>query len=151
MNKMDFIKSFLPEKTTEMKYVQIDLDATDLSIGDILRNINRAFPLNTKERNKIASGEKVVVTMLTSELLDPLQGIIIIICEDARDINLISQNYMILAISETFICSNNGIQTTLDRIATYLCQYYKDSVYKFKELYAKYIYDEDEQNNEIVL
>ena len=36
--KQEFVKTFLPESVRDISFAQIDLDITDLSLADVLRN-----------------------------------------------------------------------------------------------------------------
>ena len=59
-NRSEFIKSFLPDEVENIELTQINLDITDLGLGDILRNLNKIYPANTRTRNAIISGRTVV-------------------------------------------------------------------------------------------
>ena len=144
MDKKTFINSFFPDSVKDLNLIEMNLDITDLSIADILRNINKTFPINSKERNKIKDGEKVIAVVCKSEYLDPLGGIILIITNDDMTIDIVSKNYMILAISEEYIKDGENIKYCLNNLTTYLCQSYKDTILKFEDFYVRYIYNEDD-------
>lgn len=150
MTKAEFISKLLPNTYEEVKYLQLDLDVTDLGIADILRNVNSSFPKNSKDRNKIASCEKAIAILCKTELLDPVSGILIIICgeENADEINIVSSNYMVLTISEDFISTDAGIATVIDNLTNYLIANFKDELENFQTLYMKYIYDADEDDED---
>lgn len=144
MDKKTFIKSFFPDTVKDMNLIEMNLDITDLSLADILRNVNKTFPVNSRERNKIKDGEKIISIVCKSEYLDPLSGIILIITNDDMDINIVSKKYMVLAVSEEYLKDDEQIKYCLDNLTTYLCQSYKDTILKFEEFYVKYIYNEDD-------
>lgn len=144
MDKKTFIKSFFPDTVEDMSLVEMDLDITDLSIADILRNINKNFPKNSKERNKIKDGEKIIAVVCKTEYLEPLSGIILIITNDDTKIDILSKNYMVLAISEDYIKNDEGIKYCLNSLTSYLCQTYKDTLAQFETFYVRYIYNEDD-------
>lgn len=144
MDKKTFIKSFFPDTVEDMSLVEINLDITDLSIADILRNINRNFPKNSKERNKIKDGEKIISIVCKSEYLEPLSGIILLITNDDTKIDILSKNYMVITISEDYIKNDEGIKYCLNGLTSYLCQAYKDTLLQFETFYVRYIYNEDD-------
>jgi len=141
MTKQEFIKSFLPEEIEDVTYAQIDLDVTDLSIADILRNLNRTYPKNTRNRNSIASGQLAVGLLCKTESLDPLLGLFLILTNEENSIEIVSRNYIVISIPENKITSNDDIKEVLDKITLYLVKSFKDSLKNFNEFYIKYIYD----------
>ena len=56
-NRVYFKRTWLGKNVTSATYSrittnQMDLDISDLAIADILRNINKVFPKNSRNRNK---------------------------------------------------------------------------------------------------
>jgi hypothetical protein len=120
--------------------VQIDLDITDLSIADILRNINRTLPVNSRIRNSIASGLYAVVIMCKSELLDPLNGMLIIVTNNDEAISVVSKDYIVLTLPEERLSTEASIKTLVDDITEYLIKEYRFILSDFNSYYCKYIY-----------
>lgn len=148
ISKQDFIKSFLPEKIEDVIYAQINLDVTDLSLADILRNLNAAYPKNSRNRNRIASGHLAVGILCQTETLDPLKGLLIILTDDDNIIEIVSKNYIVISVPEHRIVSNDEISEIIGKITVYLWKSFKDTIKDFHEFYAKYVYDEYEMELE---
>lgn len=146
--KDEFIKMFLPDTVEDIRYTMINLDITDLGIGDILRNLNNAYPLNRRERNAIISGKVVVCIKCKSELLEPLNGLILIVTNDSSNANhtITSKNYIVAVIDEEKIRTDEGIALLLEGLSKYLIHEYKDIVNDFNSLYVKFVYDSDEKS-----
>lgn len=146
MNKQEFMTSFLGKNVEDLVITQTNLDATDLSIADILRNINKIFPSNSRDRNKIASGEKVVSVICRSDYLEPLSGIILMITSDNMELkkDLLSRNYIILLINEKDIKTSKGIKKITDILLSYLVSQYKNTLISLDKFYSRYVYNEDE-------
>lgn len=146
--KQEFIKTFLPDSITSINFAQIDLDISDLSLADILRNANRTFPKNSKIRNSIASGTHAVGILCKTELLYPLSGLLLIITGDDTQIEIVSKNYVVISVQEDRITNDDDIQSIIEGITKYIVTSFKDSIVKFKEFYAKFIYDEYEMEQD---
>lgn len=146
--KMQMIQSILPDTVKDVRLVKIDLDISDLSIADILRNIDTTFPKNSRDRNRIVNGEMVVVALCKTELLKPLDGLILIICDDGGKINIKSKNFVVVSVAESIIAKNDKILDMLDRLTTYLIHNYGETIHSFKDFYVKFIYDDYELDNE---
>ena len=71
-SKEEFIKSFLPDEVEKIELTQINMDITDLGLADILRNLNKLYPYNTRSRNAIISGKTVVGVLCRTDTLSPL-------------------------------------------------------------------------------
>lgn len=141
MTKTDFIKSFLPEKITDVSYAQVDMDVTDLSIADILRNANKTYPVNTRSRNSIASGQLAIGILCKTETLDPLLGLLLVITDDENVIEIVSRNYIVISIPESKISNDEEIAEVIEKITVYLLKSFKDSIQDFHGFYVKYLYD----------
>ena len=142
--KQDFIKTFLPDTVEEVSFAQIDMDITDLSLSDIIRNVNRTYPINSRDRNAIASGRLAVGILCKTELIDPLSGIFLIFADEDNDIQIVSKNYIVLVISESRIRTDKDILEIFDKVTSYLVENFKDCIYKFKDFFVKFIYNPDE-------
>lgn len=142
--KIEMVKRMVPETVESISFVKIDLDITDLSIADILRNIDKTFPKNSRDRNMIASSRMVVAVLCKSTLLRPLDGLILIISDNAAKIQIESKNYIVMSVSEDTISDKNKIMDMLDRFTTYLIHNYGEKVESFKDFYMKYIFDDYE-------
>lgn len=149
-SKEDFIKTFLPDSIKQVTYAQLDLDISDLSLADILRNVNTIYPKNSRIRNAIKSGNVAVGILCKTETIEPLSGLLLIITGDEVDIEIVSKNYIVIGISESRIVNDDEIKIVVDRITKYLISSFKDSLEDFNSFYVKYIYDayEMEQNEE---
>lgn len=144
-SKQEFLRTFLPKEVKDIHYAQIDLDINDLSLADILRNVNTTFPKNSRSRNAIASNELAVGILCKSEYLYPLSGLLVIVTGDDTDIQIVSKNYIVIAVSESKIESDEEIKIVIDHISKYIIKEFKNSLEDFNSFYVKYIYDEDEQ------
>lgn len=142
--KIEMVKRRVPETVESISFVKIDLDITDLSIADILRNIDKTFPKNSRDRNMIASARMVVAVLCKSTLLRPLDGLILIISDNGARIQIESKNYIVVSVSEDTISDKNKIMDMLDRFTTYLIHNYGEKVESFKDFYMKYIFDDYE-------
>ena len=142
--KIEMVKRMVPETVESISFVKIDLDITDLSIADILRNIDKTFPKNSRDRNMIASSRMVVAVLCKSTLLRPLDGLILIISDNGARIQIESKNYIVVSVSEDTISDKNKIMDMLDRFTTYLIHNYGEKVESFKDFYMKYIFDDYE-------
>lgn len=139
--KQEFVKTFLPDSYETIHFAQIDLDISDLSLADVLRNVNKTFPTNTRNRNRIASANLAVGILCTTELLDPLSGLLLIITDEDTEIEIVSANYMVIAVPESKIKNDEDIKEVIDMVTKYLLESFKDGLLKFNEFYVKFIYD----------
>lgn len=146
MNKEEFVRTFFDKPIEDFVITQTDLDETDLSIADILRNINRIYPPNSRDRNKIASGEMVVSVICRSDLIDPMKGIILMITSSDMELkrDMISKYYIVLLISERDITSAAGIKKVTDVLLSHMVKKYNKVLPSLDKFYAKYVYNEDE-------
>lgn len=146
--KEAFLKSFLPESTKEMYFSQINLDITDLSLADILRNLNTLYPPNTRNRNAVENGDLVLGVLCRTETLDPYNGVVVFVCGKDVEINIASCNYIILAISEDRIRNDDLILQLLADITDFLIKNYSISMSNLPDFYRKFVYDESEMEDE---
>lgn len=147
-SKQEFVKTFLPDTVEDISFAQIDMDITDLSLPDVLRNINRTFPKNSRNRNAIASGSLAIGVLCKTELLYPLSGLLLIVTGNDTNIEIVSKNYVVIAVQEDHINTEEDIKTVIDNITKYLVVSFKDGIQKLHEFYAKFIYDEFEMELE---
>lgn len=142
MDKYTFISHHIPD-AKDISIVTINLDSTDFTIGDVLRNVNKAYPISGRERNLIMCGDKAVALILKSKFMNPLSGIVLIICGNSDKINILSRNYIVISISESSIRNTDDIAATVDALGDYFRENYKYDLEHFDELYKRYIYDCD--------
>lgn len=142
--KEEFIRSFLPDKVEHIELTQINMDVTDLGLGDILRNLNEMYPYNTRSRNAIESGETVVGVLCKTKTLTPLQGLFILVASDSLDFELISTNYIVICISEKTISDQEKINATIYKLTEYLAKNFHDTMPSLADFYRKFIYDPEE-------
>lgn len=152
--KEEFLRTFLPESVREIQFSQINLDITDLSISDILRNINAAYPNNTRRRNQIASGNTVIGILCKTETLEPMQGIFILVGGAKLDINLLSKRYIVIYVNEQDICSDRLIYRAVEMITNSLVKIFKEDIDNLGDFFRKFIYDPyelEEKSDDIVI
>ena len=147
--KQEFVKTFLPDTVKNINFAQINMDISDLSLADIIRNANKTFPKNSRIRNAIASGSNAVGILCKTELLYPLSGLLLIITGNDTDIEVVSKNYVVITIQEDKITNDDDIKHIIDGITKYFVKEFKDSISKFHEFYAKFVYDEYEMESEM--
>lgn len=145
-DKKDFIREFLPDSIQDVSYAQIDLDISDMSISDILRNINRTYPKNSKCRNQISSGQLAVAVMCKSEYMYPLRGLLIIVANTSRPIELVSKDYIIMTVSDDDISKEENIIHIISAFTKYLIDNFANVFDQFQEFYVKYVYDPEEDS-----
>jgi hypothetical protein len=143
-NKVDFLKKFLPESVREIDYTQINLDITDLSFSDILRNLNKLYPPNSKNRNAIESGEMALGVLCKSETLEPYSGVFLLVCQKDLEVNIVSRNYIVLCISEQRIRTEVSLMDLMDDITGYLIKNYYEIMRNLPDFYRKFVYNETE-------
>ena len=139
--KYAMLRDIFPEEIKQVHFANVDMDVSMLSIADILRNVNKSFPKNTSARNAIAGGTVAVAVLCRTKLLKPVKGLIVIISKDSSEIEIRSKDYIVLAVSENTIGSNEKILDMLDKFTTYLIQNYGEIIPSFKELYTLFVYD----------
>lgn len=143
-NKDEFIKKFLPESIKDIDYTQINLDATDLSLSDILRNINSLYPKNSKSRMDIEDGSLAISILCKSDTLYPYKGVFIIICKKNLDVEIASSSYIVFSISEERITTEDDLELLMDDILNYLVTQYSDTMSNLPDFYKKFVYNETE-------
>lgn len=143
-NKVDFLKSFLPNSIKDLDFTQINLDITDLSFSDILRNLNKLYPPNSRNRNAIEMGEMALGVLCKTETLEPYSGVFLIVCKKDLEINILSKNYIVLCISEQRIRTEISLMELMEDITGYLIKNYYESMKNLPDFYRKFIYNETE-------
>ena len=144
IDKNSTLRSILPPEVKEMDHTQINLDTTDWSLADILRNLNKLYPVNTRNRNKIQDGEMILSVLCKSETLYPYAGLFLIIGKKDLDIDIISKNFIVLTISEMRIRNDLSISELMEDITRFLINHYQKSLKNLPDFYRKYVYDETE-------
>lgn len=140
----EFIQKFLPASINDISYAQIDLDISDLSISDILRNINTVYPNNSRCRNQIESGQLAVAVMCKSELMYPIKGLLIIVANTRQPIEVASKDYVVMTVSDEDIRNDHTIVDIMSALTLYLIKNFKDVFEDFQKFYLKYIYNPEE-------
>ena len=143
-NKVDFLKRFLPDTVKDIDYTQINLDITDLSFSDILRNLNKLYPLNSRNRNAIENGEMALGVLCKTETLEPYNGVFLIVGKKDLEVNILSKNYIVLCISEHRIRSEMQLEELMDDITKYLIANHYDTLRNLPDFYRKFVYNESE-------
>lgn len=143
-NKIEFLRRQIEPLPKDLDILEINLDETDLGIADILRNINIITPTNSRERNEIASGFKVLGILCTSELLKPMSGLLLFIVGGNTVVKLASKKYIIMSINEERLSKDSEIAELLDEITMYMISSYRRYIAKFEDFYIKFIFDDYE-------
>lgn len=145
-SKEDFIKSFLPDEVETVELTQINMDITDLGLGDILRNLNVMYPYNSRSRNSIISGKTIIGVLCKTETLYPLSGLFVIIGADhlMDKFEMMSTNYLVLCLSEKTMRSDDSINNAIYNFTEYLIQNYRDTIKNLASFYRQFIYDPSE-------
>ncbi len=148
-DKKEFIRECFPDlRIEDIHFTQIDLEITDLSIADVLRNVNKVFPTNSIDRNKIATGQKVIAILCKSKYLFPLSGVMIIIARDDITLNIISKNYIVISVSESAIKNSSDIAEVVNSVSSYFVKEYADVIENLKDFYIRYLYDKDSDEDD---
>ena len=147
-DKKGFIKSFFPESVENLQLLSIDLEITGLTLCDILRNINKTFPTNSKDRYDIKDGTKVVAVICKSELISPLSGIILIVGNSKLTIHTESRNYVLISIDEKDISDEDVLDEINTDIILYLAKLMRGKVEAFDEFLKKSLYNDYEDLGE---
>lgn len=146
-DKKKFLMEFLPESVEDLQLVMIDLEMTGLTICDILRNINRVYPQNTRDRYKIIDGRKVIAVICKSELLDPISGIVLLI-GGGLDIQIKSKNYILISIDEKHIVDEESLNNINTEIMVYLAKLLSGVVPEFIKFSNRSLYNDYENFEE---
>lgn len=139
-SKEEFLQAFLPG-CEHITFTQINLDITDLSIADILRNLHKAYPPNTRIRNAIASGTHAIGVLCKSETLDPLKGVFVLLVGPDSEVRLMAEKYIVISVPEDSIETEKDIKIVLDQMMQYLVHEYNNIVYDFANFFVRYVYD----------
>lgn len=142
-DKRNFIKSLMDPEPEDLELVQIDLDIADLTICDILRNLNSVYPENCRDRFAMKDGRKMVAIICKSDLLDPLSGIVLIVGKDPT-INTTTKNYLVLSIDESDITTEETLNVLNDEITKYMIESVSKGIPLFEKFYCRYMYNDYE-------
>ena len=134
-DKKNFIKSLLDPEPEDLELVQIDLDIADITICDILRNLNKIYPNNCRDRFAMKDGKK--------DLLEPISGMVLVIGKDPT-INTKTRNYLILSIDESFISNEDSINALNDDMTKYMIETISQGIPLFNKFYCRYVYNDYE-------
>ena len=140
---INFILSLLDPEPEDLELVQIDLDIADITICDILRNLNKIYPNNCRDRFAMKDGKKVVAVICKSDLLEPISGIVLVIGKDPT-INTKTRNYLILSIDESFISNEDSINALNDDMTKYMIETISQGIPLFNKFYCRYVYNDYE-------
>ena len=146
-DKKKFLMEFLPDSIEDLQLVQIDLEMTGLTLVDILRNINRAFPKNSKDRYAMIDGKKLVAVICKSDLLYPISGIILLVGGDL-DIRIKSKNYVLISVNEADISSEEKLNSINNDVMVYLAKMLMPNVKAFNEFSNRSLYNDYEELGE---
>ena len=141
MARIDSLREFMPPQVEEIIHTQIDLDITNLTISDVMRNIDHTYPRNTIEREKVAHGSTVIAVLCKSEYLFPLKGVLLLVTSDDMEIDALSKKYAVILISEKDITTEPKIMTVNDKISVYLAKNYKEEISDFDMFYNRFLYN----------
>lgn len=146
-SKEDFIRSFLPDEVETVELTQINMDLTDLGLADILRNLNKLYPYNTRSRNAIISGKTIIGVLCKTETLYPLSGLFVIIGADhlMDKFEMMSTNYLVLCLSEKTMRSDESINDAIYKFTDYLVVNYRDVIKNLPDMYRKFIYSPSDE------
>lgn len=145
-NQQDFIRTFLDDRIEEISFAQIDLDASDMSISDILRNINATYPKNTRCRNLITSGRLAVAVLCKSDFIYPMRGLIVIVANTEKPIEVVSKDYIVMTVTDEDIESDKEIVDIIRSLTNFLVENYQDVFENFEEFYVRYVYNPEEDS-----
>ena len=143
-NKEEFLKAFLPDTVKEFEYTHINLDTTDLSISDVLRNLNKLYPMNSRARMQLEGGELALAVLCKTETVDPYGGVFILVSSKQLEISISSSNYIVLCISEDRIKTEKLIQDLMEEITSFLIMNYAKTMRNLPDFYRKFVYNETE-------
>ena len=146
-DKKKFLMSFLPESVEDLKVIHIDLELTGLTLCDILRNINKSFPKNSKDRYDMMDGKKLIAVICKSELLYAISGIILLVGGNL-DIRIKSRNYVLISVNEADIADEETLDHVNTDIMVYLAKTLIPYVKAFNEFSNRSLYNDYERLGE---
>ena len=146
-DKKKFLMSFLPEYVEDLKVIHIDLELTGLTLCDILRNINKSFPKNSKDRYDMMDGKKLIAVICKSDLLYPVSGIILLVGGNL-DIRIKSRNYVLISVNEADIVDEETLDHVNTDIMVYLAKTLMPYVKAFNEFSNRSLYNDYERLGE---
>ena len=146
-DKKKLLMSFLPESVEDLKVIHIDLELTGLTLCDILRNINKSFPKNSKDRYDMMDGKKLIAVICKSDLLYPISGIILLVGGNL-DIRIKSRNYVLISVNEADIVDEETLDHVNTDIMVYLAKTLMPYVKAFNEFSNRSLYNDYERLGE---
>ena len=146
-DKKKFLMNFLPDSVEDLQLIHIDLEMTGLTLVDILRNINKAFPLNSKDRYAMIDCKKVIAVVCKSELLSPISGIVLLVGGDLN-IKIQSKKYVLISVNEADISSEDKLNDINNDIMVYMAKMLMPNVKAFNEFSNRSLYNDYEELGE---
>ena len=146
-DKKKFLMNFLPDSIEDLQLIHIDLEMTGLTIVDILRNINKAFPQNSRDRYAMIDGKKLIAVICKSDLLYPISGIVLLVGGDL-DIRIRSKNYVLISVNEADIATEEKLNAINNDIMVYLAKMLMPNVKAFNEFSNRSLYNDYEELGE---
>lgn len=143
-DKKSFLKAFFPESVEDIQLTTLDLDTTNLTIADIMRNINKTYPINSRDRFDIIDGRKIIAVICKSDLISPANGIILIFGHNVP-VQTVSKNYVLITIDEADIRDESTINSINNDIIIYLAKLFRGGVRNFDEFFNRYLYNDYER------
>lgn len=143
-DKKAFLKTFFPESVEDIQLTTLDLDISNLTLCDVMRNVNKTFPVNSRDRFAIVDGKKVVSVICKSDLISPANGIILVFGHNTQ-IRTESRNYIIISIDESDIKNEESINSINNDIIMYLAKLLRGGVRNFDEFFNRYLYNDYER------
>ncbi len=140
-------KTYLPD-CRDVMFTQVDLDINDLGIADILRNINKLYPINSRKNQYIRNGDLALIVKCKSEYLSPMEGLVLIISDD-KVLNITARNHIVAVISVDRLSNEADIIDVTKGFLSYILSEYKNSLDDIKTFCVKYMYDIDMEDNEL--
>ena len=77
-----------------------------------------------------------------------MSGLLLIITGDDTQIEIVSKNYIVISVQEDRITNDDDIKDIINGITKYIITSFKDSIVKFEEFYAKFVYDPYEMESD---
>lgn len=149
MNNIEEIKNTFLPKCRDVKFTQIDLDISDLGVADILRNINKLFPKHSRAHQQILNGDLSLIIKCVSEYLSPMDGLVLIITNDNKTLNITARNHIVAVISVDKISDDEEVKNIMKDFLSYILKEYRNSLDDLNAFCVKYIYDIDMETDEI--
>ena len=76
----------------------------------------------------------------------PIKGLLLIVVNSDKPIEVISKDYVVMTVSDSNIISDVKIVNTIKVLTDYLIENFKDVFENFQDFYIKYVYDPEEDS-----